>query len=96
MTVTGVGIAGMAVALAAMLWMLLPLVVTAVIIWVGWRYFDRRYKSGDHAESSAKLLTGDFEPTNEVFIDPKDGHKYRVYYNRRTGEREYVREQSAN
>lgn len=90
------GLAGIMIALAAALWILLPLAATAVIIWLGWQYFDRRYKSGDREETSAKLLSGSFEPTAEVYIDPKDGLKYRVYYNRRTGEREYVREPEAD
>jgi hypothetical protein len=37
------------------------------------------------------LLNGQFVKTNEVFIDPKDGFTYQVYYNPSTGEREYVR-----
>jgi len=84
--------AGKLAVMLVVLWILLPLIAVLFIIWLGVRYFDRRYKSCENGDSPAKLLTGSFEPTKEVFIDPKDGHKFRVYYNRQTGERHYVRE----
>lgn len=77
------------VSLLALLYFALPLVAVIIIIWLGVRYFDRRYKGeADHS----KLLSGHFVKTNEMFRDPKDGMLYRVYYNPETGEREYVRE----
>ncbi|MFD0697333.1 HD family phosphohydrolase [Paenibacillus sp. GCM10027628] len=57
---------------------------------LGWLVYDKRYKS--------KAGTEPYKPSNgfvwtpEVFIDPKDGHTYRVYYNPRSGDREYIRE----
>lgn len=74
-----------------MLIIMLQIAVFVVLVWVGIRYFDRRYKTGADA-ASTDLLDGSLERTAEVFIDPKDGLKYRVYYNRRNGERQYVRE----
>lgn len=65
-----------------------------VLLLLGWLYYDKRYKTKDSPEQSKSLgmYNGDFIRTPEVFIDPKDGLKYRVYYNPKTGEREYVRE----
>ena len=74
----------------ALFWTLLQIAGFVVLVWLSWRYFDRRYKTDDAPQS--KLLSGNMEPTSEVFIDPKDGKKYRVYYDRRSGEREYVEE----
>ncbi|GIQ70932.1 HD family phosphohydrolase [Xylanibacillus composti] len=61
-----------------------------LLLWLGWRYYDRRYKSGKQPQNG--LYDGTLERTSEVFIDPKDGLRYRVYFNRHTGEREYIRE----
>lgn len=47
-------------------------------------YFDRRYKRR-HTVEGAILPQPGFLPTSEVFIDPADGHRYRVYYNPKTG-----------
>jgi hypothetical protein len=72
-------------------WISIQIAGAILLIWLSWRYFDRRYKSRD-VQSSPDLLTGALERTSEVFIDPKDGLTYRVYYNRKTGDREYVQE----
>lgn len=69
----------------------LPAIAFAVLIWISWRYFDKRYKSHKKA-SDLGLYSASLERTSEVFIDPRDGLKYRVYYNRHTGEREYILE----
>ncbi|MEB3101076.1 HD family phosphohydrolase [Ferviditalea candida] len=74
-------------------WFLLQAAMLVVLIWLSWRYFDRRYKERDDGKHPQGLYDGSLEKTQEVFIDPKDGFKYRVYYNRTTGEREYIREQ---
>lgn len=74
-----------------MLIILLQIAAVVAIIWIGIRFFDKRYKTGDDA-ARAQLLDGSLERTSEVFIDPKDGLKYRVYFNRQNGERTYVRE----
>lgn len=75
----------------AILWIALQIAVVIALIWLSWRYFDRRYKA-DRNVRNPDLYNGVLEKTSEVFIDPRDGLKYRVYYNRRTGEREYIRE----
>lgn len=61
-----------------------------VLLWIGWKFFDQRYKKRDAPPK--EMLDGSLVKTKEVYIDPKDGLKYRVYYNPRTGEREYIRE----
>jgi hypothetical protein len=68
----------------------LQALIVVVLILLGWLYFDRRYKKRKPGEENSRQPG--FEPTSEVFIDPKDGHKYRVYFNSRSGERDYVRE----
>jgi hypothetical protein len=61
-----------------------------VLLLLGFLVYDKRYKSrGPH---DANIPPHGYLSTQEVFIDPKDGHKYRVFYNPRTGEREYIRE----
>jgi hypothetical protein len=61
-------------------WILIALVVVGVVIALfGWD----RYRSGrKNADSAA-------EPTSEVFIDPANGQRMRVWYNAKTGQREY-------
>ncbi|MDR0268821.1 HD family phosphohydrolase [Paenibacillus sp.] len=61
-----------------------------LLLWLSWRYFDRRYRRKDEEASHKDLLSGKFTPTSEIFVDPRDGLKYQVYYNKDTGEREYV------
>lgn len=78
--------------LLGVLWVLIQIGGVVALVWLSWRYFDQRYK-GNSTVRQVDLLSGDWEPTQEVFIDPKDHLKYRVYYNRHTGERDYVREQ---
>lgn len=62
----------------------------AVVILLGILVYDRRYKAKDPGQEGT--VRHGFQPTPEVFIDPKDGCRYRVYYNPYTGERDYVRE----
>jgi hypothetical protein len=62
-----------------------------VLLLLSWLIFDKRYKKRDDPALTGKAPNG-YLPTSEAFIDPKDGLKYRVYYNPRTGEREYIRE----
>ncbi|MCE5171382.1 hypothetical protein LQV63_18955 [Paenibacillus profundus] len=50
----------------------------------------KRYKQYDNP-LDAIGVNGDFVPTKEIFIDPRDGFKYQVYYNPKSGERKYVR-----
>lgn len=62
----------------------------AVILFLGLFVYDRRYKAKNPGEEGRPR--NGFLPTPEVFIDPKDGFRYRVYYNPYTGERDYIRE----
>jgi hypothetical protein len=62
-----------------------------VLMLLSWLIFDKRYKKRDDTASMGKPPNG-YLRTSEAFIDPKDGLKYRVYYNPGTGEREYIRE----
>lgn len=77
------------IAIVVAIYFVLPIIALIVIIWLGVRYFDRRYKGNT---DPSKLLSGKFVRTNEVFRDPKDDKLYRVYYNPESGEREYVLE----
>lgn len=61
-----------------------------ILLLLGLFVYDKRYKQKPQGQED-RIKNG-FLPTSEVFIDPKDGHKYRVYYNPYSGERDYVRE----
>lgn len=80
------------VILLSSLWVIAQIAVGVLLIWVSWRFFDQRYKK--NTAKQPEMLSGSLEPTSEVFIDPKDNNRYRVYYNRASGEREYIREDS--
>ncbi|WP_166244461.1 hypothetical protein [Paenibacillus turpanensis] len=73
-------------------WILVQVVFFLGVLWVSWRYFDHRYKRRKQGRAEPGLLSGSLVRTAEVFVDPKDGLTYRVYYNPSTGEREYVQE----
>lgn len=60
------------------------------VLLLGWLVYDKRYKQKAPGEEGRPR--NGFVSTPEVFIDPKDGHLYRVYYNPYTGERDYIRE----
>lgn len=60
------------------------IVILAVITYI---FFDKRY----HKNHGLSIPDG-FEKTEEITIDPTDGRRLRVYYNRRTGERFYYEE----
>lgn len=79
------------VVILVVFWGFIQIAGLIALVWLSWRYFDRRYKTDDAARQP-DLLSGDLEPTSEVFIDPKDGRKYRVFFNRKTGDREYIPE----
>ncbi|OCT10582.1 hypothetical protein A8709_22310 [Paenibacillus pectinilyticus] len=61
-----------------------------ILLLLGYFVYDKRYKSNGAA--TPKTPPNGYLYTTEVFIDPKDGITYRVYYNPRTGDRAYVRE----
>jgi hypothetical protein len=61
-------------------WVVLAVVVVGVVFALfGWD----RYRSG------RKSVSNNAEPTSEVFVDPVSGKRMRVWYNPRTGQREY-------
>jgi hypothetical protein len=62
-----------------------------ILFLISWLYYDKRYKRKEDPTSAGKPSNG-YLWTAEAFIDPGNGFKYRVYYNPRTGEREYVKE----
>ncbi|WP_152394799.1 HD family phosphohydrolase [Paenibacillus guangzhouensis] len=67
----------------------LQILIFLVLLWLSWAYYDKRYRNRSPQDKSP-LYSGDFIKTNEIFVDPKDGLTYQVYYNPKTGEREYV------
>ncbi len=52
---------------------------------LSWFIWDKRYR-----HNTTRELPQDYIKTEEVFIDPVDGRKLRVYYNPETGDRHYV------
>ncbi len=63
-------------------WVVIAVVVVGIIIALfGW---DRYRGSGKAAGDGAGA-----QPTSEVFLDPTTGQRMRVWYNSKTGEREY-------
>ena len=68
--------------MSAVVWIVVAVVVVVgiVIALFGWdRYRGNRGAVGD----------GTLQPTSEVFIDPENGRHMRVWYDRKTGRREY-------
>lgn len=61
-----------------------------IVLLLGLLYYDKRYKA--KAPGQETQPKNGFLPTPEVFIDPTDGFRYRVYYNPYSGERDYIRE----
>jgi hypothetical protein len=61
-------------------WVILAVVVVGIVIAIfGWdRYRGNRKSAGPGSE-----------PTSEVFIDPANGQRMRVWYDPATGDREY-------
>ncbi len=72
-------------------WISLQVAAFLILLLLGILYFDRRYKKRKPRRNGT--LDASPERTSEVFIDPKNGIKYRVYYHRDTGEREYIEEE---
>ncbi len=54
---------------------------------LSWFVYDKRYRRG-HGDNIPK----GYNATPEVFIDPVNGKKLRVYYNSQTGDRFYREE----
>ncbi|HUA30783.1 MAG TPA: hypothetical protein VMC03_18005 [Streptosporangiaceae bacterium] len=62
-------------------WVILAVVVIGIVIAIfGWD----RYR-GDRKDAGG----GGSQPTTEVFIDPANGQRMRVWYDPATGERQY-------
>ncbi|QST02266.1 hypothetical protein IMZ31_22695 (plasmid) [Pontibacillus sp. ALD_SL1] len=58
-----------------------------IILLLGWFFWDKRYK-----EQRGNGIPEGFEETSEVTIDPVSKQKQRVFYNKETGERIYIKE----
>lgn len=58
-----------------------------VIGLLSWFIWDKRYRNNMDRD-----LPYGYKKTDEIFIDPVDGKKQRVYYNPETGERYYIEE----
>jgi hypothetical protein len=63
-------------------WVILAIVVAGIVIALfGWdRYRGGRRKAGSDTAS---------RPTDEVFVDPDSGRRMRVWYDPKTGQRDY-------
>jgi hypothetical protein len=70
----------------AIVWQMLSLLVVLILLFLSWRFFDKRYKN-----SETKVPPG-YLWTEEVSIDSATGNKERVYYNPETGDRFYKSE----
>ena len=68
-------------------WLIIVVVVIAgiVIALFGWDRYRGHRKSVSNGNTA--------EPTGEVFIDPATGGRMRVWYDPKTGQREYRPEQ---
>jgi hypothetical protein len=61
-------------------WVILAVVVLGIVVAVfGWD----RYRGGRESAGAGS------KPTDEVFIDPANGQRMRVWYDPKTGDREY-------
>ncbi len=60
------------------------LLLVALFSWFIW---DKRY-----GRNNTEDIPKGYDKTDEVFIDPIEGKKLRVYYNPSTGERLYKKE----
>jgi hypothetical protein len=67
----------------AVVWIVVAVVVVAgvVIAVFGWD----RYRGGHKLSGNANHA----QPTEEVFVDPESGRRLRVWYDQRSGRREY-------
>lgn len=65
----------------------LQIIAVIVCILLGYFIYDKRFK-----RNHGKEVPRDYEPTEEVNLDPVTGEKTRVYYNAKTGERFYKNE----
>lgn len=67
--------------MAIVYWVIIAVVVVGIVIAAfGWD----RYRGNRKGANG-----GTAKPTGEVFIDPESGKRMRVWYDAKTGEREY-------
>jgi hypothetical protein len=66
---------------------LLVVVALAILIILGAAIGWERYRGGGAGRRGGS--GGAFRPTTEVFIDPETGQRMRVWFDDRTGQREY-------
>jgi hypothetical protein len=63
-------------------WVVIAVVVVGVVVaFFGWDRYRGSQKGGGNGAGA--------QPTSEVFLDPTTGQRMRVWYNSKTGEREY-------
>ena len=60
-----------------------PILIPALLFAAG-TVFERFHYRG------SEVLDGDWQPTNEKFIDDESGHPVTVWFNPKTGARRYV------
>ncbi|KLU59978.1 hypothetical protein CEB3_c34090 [Peptococcaceae bacterium CEB3] len=71
----------MGIALRVDLLIFAGLIILALLSWFAW---DRRYRKNQGTD-----VPEGYVATAEVFIDPVNGKKFRVYYDPKTGNRFY-------
>jgi hypothetical protein len=65
-------------------WVLLAVVILGIVVAMfGWDRYRGSQKSADTGTGTG------WQPTTEVFIDPANGQRMRVWYNPASGDREY-------
>jgi hypothetical protein len=67
---------------------LLVIVALVVLVVVGAVFGWERYRGGGGAGGRGPGVSG-ARPTAEIFIDPETGRRMRVWFDARTGERDY-------
>ena len=64
---------------------LVVIAALAILIVLGAAIGWERYRGG----GGGRTVAGGARPTTEVFIDPESGQRMRVWFDDRTGQREY-------
>ncbi len=68
-------------------WVIIAIVIVGIVIALfGLDRYRGSRKSGSGSGSGSGSAA---QPTDEVFIDPETGRKMRVWYDERSGKREY-------
>lgn len=66
--------------------MIIPIVLVVIAL-LSWFIYDKRFKMSNNHE-----IPPGYEKTEELFIDPTNKKRYRVYYNAANGSRYYYEE----